>query len=53
MTENRPEQDQPSYEKPGIADYGTLAALTAGTAFRGPEDGGTKVEPLPHHSLPS
>lgn len=39
-----------SYASPVIIDYGSLTDLTAGLDFAGPEDGGSKLEPLPHHS---
>ena len=42
------------YEIPTVHDYGSLIELTAATAFRGPEDGGIKLElVIPHHSLPT
>jgi hypothetical protein len=53
MTQGTPHETSLSYEKPGIADYGTLTALTASTGYRGPEDGASKIqEIIPHHSGP-
>ena len=42
------------YEKPEVRDYGTIAALTEATGYRGPEDGTVKdpLVPIPHHSGP-
>ena len=38
------------YVKPTVTDYGSLTELTAGIDFSGPEDGSSKLDPIPHHS---
>ena len=43
------------FETPEVKDLGDLEEVTEATAFRGPEDGATKLHdpvPVPHHSLP-
>ena len=39
-----------SYERPEVADYGSVVEMTEATGFTGPEDGGNKL--LIHHSGP-
>jgi hypothetical protein len=39
------------YVPPALHDFGSLVEITRGVAFRGPEDGGSKVLD-PHHSGP-
>lgn len=40
------------YNRPVIADYGTLGDLTEALSINGTEDGGSKAVPL-HHSAPA
>lgn len=50
-TESNEPREQ--FARPEVEDLGDLNDLTEGTALRGAEDGGLKLDPVPHHSLPT